>query len=253
MSSQAESVAVRRPPRRWLRRLVAVAAGVVVLVPAAYGWAWLSLDRSSIARAMIWMDADVGDQQRFPARSIPASGDASTLREAAEITIDAVPVAAARKTAGFDHFLRGTETHAFLVVHEDRLVYERYFGASDRQTLETSFSVAKSFVSTLVGIAIDEGLIGSIEDPVTRYLPELVDRDPRFERITIRRLLTMSSGLRYEEQELPLPWGDDVETYLRHGPSRPGPNQDRDRATAGVLAVQQLQPPSAGDGARARD
>jgi CubicO group peptidase (beta-lactamase class C family) len=45
-----------------------------------------------------------------------------------------------------------------------------------------------------VGIAIDEGLIGSIEDLVTQYLPELVDRDPRFERITIRHLLTMSSG-----------------------------------------------------------
>jgi CubicO group peptidase (beta-lactamase class C family) len=73
--------------------------------------------------------------------------------------------------------------------------------------------VAKSFVSTLVGIAIDEGLIESIEDPVTQYLLELIDRDPRFERITIRHLLTMSSGLRYEEQELPLPWGDDVETY----------------------------------------
>ena len=43
-----------------------------------------------------------------------------------------------------------------MVVHEDRQVYERYFGASNRQTLHTSFSVAKSFLSTLVGIAIDE-------------------------------------------------------------------------------------------------
>lgn len=211
MSSRADSV--RRPRRGWLRWLVVVAAGVVALVLAGYGWAWLSLDRSSIARAMIWRDADVGDKQRFPARSIPADGDASPLSEATEIAIDAVPVGAARMSAGFVDFLRDTGTHAFLVVHADRLVYERYFGGSDRQTLETSFSVAKSFLSTLVGIAIDEGLIGSIDDPVTQYLPELVDRDPRFERITIRHLLTMSSGLRYEEQELPLPWGDDVDTY----------------------------------------
>jgi CubicO group peptidase (beta-lactamase class C family) len=74
-------------------------------------------------------------------------------------------------------------------------------------------AVAKAFVSTFVGIAIDEGLIGSVEDPVTKYLPELAARDSRFELITLRHLLTMSSGLRYQEQELPLPWGDDIETY----------------------------------------
>jgi hypothetical protein len=97
MSSRADSVVLRWKARRWLRRLVAVAAVVVALILAVYGWAWLSLDRSSIARAMIWMEADVGDQQRFPARSIPAEGDASALPEAAEITIDAVAVGAARK------------------------------------------------------------------------------------------------------------------------------------------------------------
>lgn len=112
-----------------------------------------------------------------------------------------------------DDLLRDTGTLAFLVVHSDRVVYERCFWPSDRHALETSFSVAKSFVSTLVGIAIDEGLIASVEDPVTEYLPELEARDPRFKRITRRDLLTMSSGLRYEEQDLPLPWGDDVETY----------------------------------------
>lgn len=73
-----------------------------------------------------------------------------------------------------------------------------------------SFSVAKSFVSTLVGIAIDEGLIGSVEDPVTDYLPELAVRDPRFERITLRDLLTMSSGIRFWETDLPWPWTDDT-------------------------------------------
>jgi CubicO group peptidase (beta-lactamase class C family) len=98
-------------------------------------------------------------------------------------------------------------------MQSDSLVYERYFDGSDRQTLETSFSVAKSFVSTLVGIALDEGVIDSVEDPVTEYLPELAARDPRFEQITLRHLLTMTSGLRYEEQALPLPWGDDIETY----------------------------------------
>jgi CubicO group peptidase (beta-lactamase class C family) len=99
------------------------------------------------------------------------------------------------------------------VVHRDRLAYERYFEGSTRGTLHTSFSVAKSVLSTLVGIAIDEGLIGSVEDPVTAYLPELADRDPRFERITLRHLLTMSSGIRYWETDLPWPFADDTLTY----------------------------------------
>jgi CubicO group peptidase (beta-lactamase class C family) len=97
----------------------------------------------------------------------------------------------------FAESLQRAGTSAFLVVHHDRLVYQRYFGDADRETLRTTFSVAKSFVSTLVAFAIDEGLIDSVEDPVADYLPELAGRDPRFERIELRDLLAMSSGIRY--------------------------------------------------------
>jgi CubicO group peptidase (beta-lactamase class C family) len=183
---------------------------VMLLAGAVYGWAWASVNRSSIARAMWWTEADVGDQYRFPPRTIPAADEASPLPAGAEID----PPAPARAGAGgFEGFLQETGTLAFVVVDQDRLVYERYFGGADRHALQTSFSVAKSFLSTLVGIAIEEGLIGSVTDPVTAYVPELADRDPRFEEITLRHLLTMASGLRYEEQGLPLPWGDDINTY----------------------------------------
>jgi CubicO group peptidase (beta-lactamase class C family) len=185
---------------------------VALLVVGVYAWAWASLDRSSIARAMWWREADVGDQYRFPARTIPAGDDASPLPAGVEIDPPAPP-SGAEDDRAFDEFLRGTGTLGFVVLDDDRLVYERYFGGADRQARQTSFSVAKSFVSTLVGIAIDEGSIGSVTDPLTDYLPELAERDPRFEQIALRDLLTMSSGIRYEEQSLPLPWGDDVDTY----------------------------------------
>jgi CubicO group peptidase (beta-lactamase class C family) len=55
------------------------------------------------------------------------------------------------------------------------------------------------------------GRIGSVDDPITRYVPELLRRDRRFERITLRHLLTMRSGLRYEESGTP--WSDDTATY----------------------------------------
>ena len=58
--------------RRWVRGLAAGFVGVLVLTFSLYGWAWSSVDHSSIARAMWWMEADVDDQYRFPARAIRA-------------------------------------------------------------------------------------------------------------------------------------------------------------------------------------
>ena len=199
--------------RRSLRLLTLGAVTVILVVAAVFGWAWLSTDRSTIARALVWMESDVGDQHRFPARPIPAGERASRLPAGGEAELLAPDLDADSGGAALDDLLRETDTDAFVVAQEDRVVYERYFGDSDRRTLETSFSVAKSFVSTLVGIALDEGLIGDVGDPVTHYLPELAGRDPRFERITLRDLLTMSSGLRYSETDLPWPWTDDTYTY----------------------------------------
>ena len=193
-----------------MRRWLLVAGGVVTLLFAAllgvYAWAWSSTDESTIARALIWRESDVGDQDRFPARRIPAGARASLFPSApqADLVLNG-------ERAELDEFLRETDTLAFVVVHQDHLVCERYFD-STRQSLQTSFSVAKSFVSTLVGIAIDEGLIGSIGDPVTDYLPELAARDREFQEVTLRDLLTMSSGIRYREGGFPS-FGDDTYTY----------------------------------------
>jgi len=193
--------------------LAGALVAVVVLTIAVYAWALSSLDSSTIARALVWREADVGDQERFPARPIHAGAAASPLPGAGATARLTTPPDVGDRGEPLDEFLGKTGTLAFVVVHDDKLVYERYFGGSDRQTLLTSFSVAKSFVSTLIGIAIKEGVIGSVEDPVTAYLPELARKDPRFERIRLRDLLTMSSGIRYWESDLPWPWSDDTFTY----------------------------------------
>jgi CubicO group peptidase (beta-lactamase class C family) len=197
-----------RRVRWWLLLAGGVFGLLIAAVLGVYGWAWSSTDESTIARALVWRESDVGDQHRFPARRIPAGARISPVRIGAEADL-----VVSRGGKGLDDFLRDTDTLAFLVVHEDRLVHERYFGGATRESLQTSFSVAKSFVSTLVGIAIDAGLIGSVDDPVTDYVPELAARDPRFRQITLRNLLTMSSGIHYEEGGFPWPFGDDTYTY----------------------------------------
>jgi CubicO group peptidase (beta-lactamase class C family) len=197
-----------RRVRRWL---LLVGGGVLGLLVAAvlgvYGWAWMSTDDSTFARALIWRESDIGDQHRFPARPIPAGTRVSPLRAGAEVDLRLTG-----EGRRLDELLRETDTLAFLVVHEDRLVHERYFDGATRESPQTSFSAAKSFASTLVGIAIDDGLIESVEDPVTDYLPELAARDRRFRDITLRHLLTMSSGIRYREGGFPS-LGDDTYTY----------------------------------------
>ena len=175
--------------RRWVRRVVIGVAAVLLVAVGIYGWAAASVQRSSIARAMWWRDADVGDQDRFPSRAIPAGVGSSSLPNGTPLDLASIT---APTGAGVEELLGDTDTLAFLVVHDDRLVAERYFGDAQRDTLQTSFSVAKSFLSTLVGIAIDEGAIHSVTDPVTDYVPELAQRDERFDQITLRNLLTMS-------------------------------------------------------------
>ena len=91
------------------------------------------------------------------------------------------------------------------------MLIERYYGGTERHSIATSFSVAKSFLSALVGIAIENGHVKSVDDAVTRYVPELLERDEPFARVTLHHLLAMSSGLRYDE--MGLPWSDDSLTY----------------------------------------
>ena len=101
--------------------------------------------------------------------------------------------------AYLDSNLAKSLTAAFLVIRNDSILYERYFDGFNRQSLLPSFSVAKSFVGTLMGIAIQEGIIKSTSEPITTYLPELIKRDPAFSKITIQHLLDMRSGLKWNE------------------------------------------------------
>jgi CubicO group peptidase (beta-lactamase class C family) len=98
-----------------------------------------------------------------------------------------------------DSNLENSRTYAFLVIRNDSILYERYFGTIGPSTKLPSFSVAKSFVSTLIRIAFEEGRIRSFDEPITNYIPELVSRDERFSKITVQHLLDMRSGVDSDE------------------------------------------------------
>ena len=98
---------------------------------------------------------------------------------------------------------------SFLVAWGDTIIYEQYWGEHDVNRLGNSFSMAKSIVSLLVGVAHDEGLIKSLDEPVANYLPEFNDEK---KDITIRQILNMSSGLSWSESYVS-PMCDVAELY----------------------------------------
>ena len=101
------------------------------------------------------------------------------------------------KDVSLEEFIQLSDTSAFLVIKDGQVLYERYAHGDRRDSLHTSFSVAKSFTSALIGIALGEGKIASLDDPVRKYLPEL--RNQSFDGVTVRHILQMSSGLRFNE------------------------------------------------------
>ncbi len=115
--------------------------------------------------------------------------------------------------------LRGSEVHSVVVARHGRLVFEQYFPGVDQPwgqpegpreftatTMHDMRSASKSVTSLLVGIAIDRKLIAGVDEPVMKFFPDHQSARPAgWEAITLRHLLTMSSGIKWDET---LPWTD---------------------------------------------
>jgi CubicO group peptidase (beta-lactamase class C family) len=95
-----------------------------------------------------------------------------------------------------DYFRRNFVT-GFLVLHNDQILVEKYFHEADQNSRFVSQSLSKSIVSILIGAAVEEGVIKSINDRVTKYLPYLSESGYR--NVTVKDLLQMSSGVNYSE------------------------------------------------------
>ncbi|KUG24724.1 beta-lactamase [hydrocarbon metagenome] len=95
-------------------------------------------------------------------------------------------------------FLNMTKTNAFLVIRNDTILYEQYFNGYDKNSISNSMSMGKAVTSSLVGIALKEGHIKSLDDPIVQYLPDLKNIKG-FEKIRIIHLLQMTSGIKFTE------------------------------------------------------
>lgn len=96
-----------------------------------------------------------------------------------------------------EKFMNDTKTSAMLVIKDDVIKYEKYFFGGNEDTLFSSNSMGKSFVSALMGIAVSEGYVESVEDPIGKYIPEFAGTE--MENIPIRSCLQMASGINFNE------------------------------------------------------
>jgi len=198
----------RLPLTKLLRR---VGAGLLVLLLAALGSALLLYPPTYVWRVLVWQNADVEDQFRFAQRTVKAASRASELPVVLDEAAVRQAFVAALPGQALESWLQAQGTLGFVVLRRGQLIYEGYFNGQQRDDPATSFSVAKSVLGTLLDQAIEAGKVSSLDDPVTRYLPELQQRDPRFEAVTLRHLVDMKAGLHY--QEFPFLNGDDAKTY----------------------------------------
>ena len=181
-----------------------VVLGTLVLGGAATVAGWFSLDKETrglLATVptnrdlLFWSvpqrDAAFRALDRIPllakANGVPASGTPSPLPPGAPLAL----------SSDVDAYMAGQRSAALLIVQGGKLRLERYGLGFDGAGRWTSFSVAKSFTSTLVGAAVKDGFIQSLDDKVSRYIPDL--KGSAYDDVSVRQLLTMTSGVQWNE------------------------------------------------------
>ncbi|WP_291841132.1 serine hydrolase domain-containing protein, partial [Brevundimonas sp.] len=173
-----------------MNRLAACLAAAVLLAGALPVSAQQPTPETNPAGVLFWAPADRERAFRTMDTIMPHApvrrGDTPVraLPPGTPIALDPTAYMQAEKVAGV------------LVIQDGRIRLERYGLGIGPQNHWVSFSMTKSLTSTLVGTALKSGAIGSLEDPVTRYLPGLAGGG--YDGVTVRQLLTMTSGVAWD-------------------------------------------------------
>jgi CubicO group peptidase (beta-lactamase class C family) len=149
--------------------------------------------KSAGAEILFWNQAQRFDRFRametlFPGHKVSAGGNVRALAPGAPLAIPEAEV---------DAYMQANNVSGLIVLQDGKVRLEKYAFGYGPEGRWTSFSVAKSFTSTLVGAAVKDGYIKSLADPVTRYIPELAGSG--YDGVTVEQLLTMTSGVRWNE------------------------------------------------------
>jgi len=179
-----------------------------------------------VGRYVLYNFADIKDYKKFPSRTLHRDTTTTfTFHDNAAAYKVPKTITDKNKQTPFDSYLEQNKTVAFLIIQNDTIRYERYFKGYNKNSIVPSFSMAKSVTSILIGCALEDGLITSVHDPITKYLPELEKNG--LGEVTIEHLLQMTSGIKFNESYYN-PFGDAAAYYYgrtlrkRVGRMKPG-------------------------------
>lgn len=169
----------------------------------------VSISSCKVGRFVIYNFANITDYKKFPSR--PAISTPSKFlfhnkaigKHPKSVNINGVE-------SPFEDYLKDHKTVAFLIIQNDSIQYEQYFDGYDKSSIVASFSMAKSITSILIGCAINDKLIASVQEPVTNYIPEL--KENGFDNVSIEHLQQMTSGINFNEGYAN-PFGDVANFY----------------------------------------
>ena len=164
------------------------------------------LSGCTTVRMLRHREPDALNRNAFPSRPVRRAATPFQFHRATSLRND-LDTVTVRDTDGrripWSEYMEKHAVLAFLVIRNDTILYERYRGGLTDSSIHNSFSVAKSVLSALLGAAIADGSIKSLDQPVTDFVPELRGRSA-FNGVTLRNLLDMESGLRFTKADGPL-------------------------------------------------
>jgi CubicO group peptidase (beta-lactamase class C family) len=182
-------------------RVAALAAGLIALgASTSPALAQTPLGKEPVKSILLWSPKEQMDRYKAIEKIYKVAtvkkGDKVLELPVADTQI-APKVTFGGKTQSIDAFMTANRITGLMAVKDGRIVMEKYAFGRTAQDRWTSFSVAKSMTSTLIGAAIKDRYIRSIYDPITYYLPEL--KGSGYDDVTLRDVMTMTSGVKWNE------------------------------------------------------
>jgi CubicO group peptidase (beta-lactamase class C family) len=178
----------------------ALIAGVCLASLASAGWAETATPHvRPTAEVLFWNQTQRESgfphmEDQFPVHTVKTGDHVLALSQGNPISVS---VSQAGQAQTLDQFMAEQKTAGILVIKDGKVRLEKYALGYGSEGRWTSFSVAKSFTSTLVGAAIKDGYIKSLNDPITQYIPGL--KGSAYEGVSVQQLLTMTSGVKWNE------------------------------------------------------
>ncbi|RBP49700.1 serine hydrolase domain-containing protein [Arenicella xantha] len=196
-----------------------IVVGLITLVATGNGYIITSLQRTYLVGNVT---ANINDYTEFTTREIKAASP-SPLDNHSDYNTKALPTAFIEELIEYDSV-------GFLVLKDGKVLHESYYNDYHDRSKTNSFSMAKTVTTLLLGIAIEEGHVTGLDQPITDFLPEFND-DPLGSKATIGQLSAMNSGYDWDEQyyspfspTVELLYGDDIRRFVleRKFTSEPG-------------------------------